>query len=105
MISMAKTLKAQGEAIIEMKKGDAPASVPTHAMASPLFPPPTSSVQHEHGNKNAKINVQFDGHLGMSEKERMDESIRFMRELEELLQAYNVIHLDGTYDRIPTGTI
>lgn len=104
MISLAKALKIQGDILLGKKEGEA-TQIPIHPIASPLFPAPTSSIQHEHKNRNANINVQFAGELNFTEKQRLDESIHFIRELEELLQAYSIIHLDGTYDRISTGTV
>lgn len=108
MIEMGKALKAQGEIIADLQKiKGSPVFTPEVKIPMSLISPPalTSTVDHESKDRNFKMNVRFSGQDANTQEERMNKSVRFLRELEEVFDSYGITHLSGTYDRLTHSPI
>lgn len=94
MISIGKAVTEQGVAVKNILNlmGEK-----KELVVSPIQAPKVSVVDHEGPSSRFQMDISFRDAQAWSQQQRMDVSIKLLTEMQELLQEYGVIKLQGNY--------
>lgn len=103
MISMAKAIETQGQAILELQKSErAPLAAITGAMSELKAMDKAgieSKISFEKQKQHLIMDVQFEGAELLSFEDRQKRCQQFLGDMRGLLEDYKVVKMHGSYVR------